>query len=236
MTSPLTPWSIRAVNLAEHGDNPVHTDAGGRAAGYDGAVVAGTTIYAYLTRPAAQGWGLDWVTGGGAEVRFRAAVLADELLDVDPADDGTSIIARVGDRECAVMSPTRSAVGELPSPVGERLEPLVEVLDERWAGYGARAGEDLPLYDEEDLVHPVVWTCLANRIFTTQLVDGAWVHTRSRVAHLGRVTRGSTALVEAWLTDRFTTWAGERAVVDVRVSVDGRPVAAIEHEALVALA
>ncbi|MDW3220041.1 MAG: hypothetical protein R8F63_15615 [Acidimicrobiales bacterium] len=56
MAAPLEPWSIAAVNLAEHADNPVHTEAGGRAAGYDGAVVAGTTIYAYLTRPAAAAW------------------------------------------------------------------------------------------------------------------------------------------------------------------------------------
>ena len=42
-----------AVNLPEHADNPVHTVEGGLAAGYDGAVVAGTTVFAYLTRPVA---------------------------------------------------------------------------------------------------------------------------------------------------------------------------------------
>ena len=43
-------------------------------------------------------------------------------------------------------------------------------------------------------------------------------------------------VVEGWLVDRFTARSGERAVVDVRISVDGHPVAAIEHEAIVRLA
>jgi len=233
---PLTPWSIRAVNLPEHADNPVHTESGGRAAGYGGAVVAGTTVYAYLTRPAAAAWGVDWIATGSAEVRFRAAVLADEALDVIPleADDGWVVEARAGAGVAA-----RCAVGPVgatpPDPVGERLDPLVVVLDERWTGYAARAGEDLSLYRERGIVHPVVWPSLANRVFATQLVDGAWVHTRSAIRHLGTASPGETALVESWLKDRFDTRSGERALVDVRVSVDGRPVAAINHEALVRL-
>ena len=71
-------WSIAAVNLPEHADNPVHTVEGGLAAGYDGAVVAGTTVFAYLTRPVAAAWGRAWVVGGGYEVWFQGPVLADE--------------------------------------------------------------------------------------------------------------------------------------------------------------
>ena len=41
----MKPWSINAVNLPEHDDNPVHTIAGGLAAGFGGAVVAGATIF-----------------------------------------------------------------------------------------------------------------------------------------------------------------------------------------------
>ena len=236
-TSP-TPWSITAVNLAEHADNPVHTVAGGRAAGYAGAVVAGTTVYAYLTRPAAAAWGTDWVGGGTAEVRFRAPVLADEEVTVVPrqGDDGAWVIdARNPTGLCATLAVGLSAVAP-PDPVGDRLEPLVEVLGDRWTGYAERAGEDLALYGELGIVHPVVWPSLANRVFAAQLVDGAWVHTRSAIRHLDTAPVGTTAVVESWLVDRFTTRAGERAVVDVRISVDNEAVAAIEHEAIVRLA
>ncbi|MEM7143272.1 MAG: hypothetical protein AAF548_19805 [Actinomycetota bacterium] len=236
MPPPLPSWSIRAVNLAEHADNPVHTDSGGRAAGYDGAVVAGTTVYAYLTRPAAQAWGEEWVTGGTATVRFLGPVLADDLVELAPVEEDGAwrVEARLGEVVAATctVAPGHERPGE---PAGRRLEPLVVELDDRWVGYAARAGEDLAIYREDDLVHPVVWPSLANRIYATQLVDGAWVHTRSRIRHLGAARPGDVALVEAFEIDRFETRSGERSVCDVRVSIDGRPVAAVEHEALVRL-
>lgn len=235
----LRSWSIGAVNLAEHADNPVHTRDGGLAAGYTGAVVAGTTVYAYLTRPAAQAWGVPWVGGGTAAVRFHAPVIEDDHVDVVPVEHAPgrwAIEARTPAGVCATLLVGLAPAAPPRVPTGERLEPLVEVLGDRWAGYAGRIGEDLDLYSASDIVHPVVWPSLANRVFATQLVDGAWVHTRSRIRHLGVAAPGDTALVEGWLVDRFTTRAGERAVVDVRISVDNRSVAAIEHEAIVRLA
>ena len=70
---------------------------------------------------------------------------------------------------------------------------------------------------------------------TTQLIDGAWVHTRSRIRHLGAVAPGATVVVESWEIDRFDTRSGERAVVDMRMTVDDRVVCAVEHEAIVRL-
>lgn len=143
--------------------------------------------------------------------------------------------ARLGETVAATcaVAPGHEPPGE---PVGIRLDPLALELDDRWVGYAARAGEDLQLYRTESIVHPVVWPSLANRIFASQLVDGAWVHTRSEIRHLGLARPGDAVLAEAFEVDRFESRSGERAVVDVRISVDGRPVAAIEHEALVKLA
>ncbi len=225
-------WSIDAVNLVEHADNPVHTDEGGVAAGYGGAVVAGTTIFSYLTRPVAEAWGADWVTSGGLEVWFRAPVLADERVEV--AGGPAEVVATVANRVCARLAPrlTNPPVGE---PVGKRLDPMVLTLDDQWVGYAKRGGEDLELYEREELVHPVVWACLANRVFATQLVAGPWVHTRSNIGHFGAVGPGAEVVIESFETDRFETRSGERAVVDVRFTVDGSLVCAVEHEALVSL-
>ena len=225
-------WSIAAVNLPEHADNPVHTVEGGLAAGYAGAVVAGTTVFAYLTRPVSAAWGRDWVTNGGHEVWFRGPVLADEPVVVSGGPD--EVTATVGDRVCARLVPERTSV-EPEAPSGTRLEPLVVELSDRWVGYATRAGEDLSLYPEDELVHPSVWPSLANRVFATQLIDGAWVHTRSRIRHLGAVAPGATVVVESWEIDRFDTRSGERAVVDMRMTVDDRVVCAVEHEAIVRL-
>lgn len=225
-------WSINAVNLEEHADNPVHTVEGGLAAGYAGAVVAGTTIFAYATRPVAEAWGTDWVTGGGHEAWFRGPVLADELVVV--GGDENKVTASVDGRACAVLVPERVSAAP-PDPDGDRLEPLVEVITDSWAGYAGRCGEDLGLYRDENLVHPVVWPSLGNRVFTRQLVDGPWVHTRSRIRHLGVVRPGDTVVIESWEIDRFTTRAGERAVVDMRMTVSDELVVVVEHEAIVQL-
>lgn len=81
-------WTVEAVNLPEHADNPIHTDAGARAAGFPGALVAGITVYAYLTHVPASASGAAWVGGGRGEVRFLSPIfdgdtVACELADVD---------------------------------------------------------------------------------------------------------------------------------------------------------
>ena len=229
---PFRDWSINAVNLEEHSDNPVHTVEGGLAAGYAGAVVAGTTIFAYATRPVAEAWGVDWVTGGGHEVWFRGPVLADELVRVH--GDEHEVVASVDGRPCAVLVPERVAIAP-DDPVGDRLEPIVVEMTDLWTGYAGRCGEDLGLYAEHNLVHPVVWPSLGNRVFKLQLVDGPWVHTRSRIRHLGGVRPGDAVVIESWEIDRFATRSGERAVVDMRMTVDDELVVAVEHEAIVRL-
>ena len=76
-------------------------------------------------------------------------------------------------------------VADRGRPLNEQLEPHVEPLTGGWADYGLRAGDDLGLYTESGIVHPAVWPALANGVMTRHLVDGAWIHTRSRIRHYG---------------------------------------------------
>lgn len=226
---------MEAVNLPEHGDNPVHTDVGARAAGYDRALVAGTTVYAYLTHPVAAAWGERWVLGGSAEVRLRAPVFDRDHVEVAPGDDANTVEARVGGDVRAMLAvaltaeePERRAGAELPS---------IEVpLDHQRVSYARRAGDSLDLYDRLGTVHPVLWPTVANHVFTRFLVDGPWVHTRSRVVHQGPAAPGAVLEVASTVVEVFQSRAGERAIVDVRMAVAGSPVAYVEHEAIIRLA
>jgi hypothetical protein len=65
------------------------------------------------------------------------------------------------------------------------------------------------------------------------LVNGSWIHTRSLVPHHGTVTLGDAITIETTVVDRFTSRAGKRAIADVRITSGGRPVASIEHEAVI---
>lgn len=238
LTTPV-PWSIVAQNLPEHARNPIHTDSGAQAAGFARALVAGVTTYAYLTHPVVVAWGEDWLASGGGEVRFRSPVFQDDPLDLVPAsvDGDVMIDARVGDDlPLATFRAVRDSGAPPSMRSGEVLRTRQIALDgELGAEYGVRAGDDLDVFVRLGLVHPAVWPALANHIVHVDVARGAWIHTRSIIRHHGIARAGATATVHAVVVERFDR-SGERAVLDVRIDVDGRPVATLEHEAIIALA
>jgi hypothetical protein len=232
----LAAWSTPAVNLPEHADNAIHTDAGARAAGFPSALVAGVTVYAYMTHVPAAAWGLDWLRGGGAHVRFRSPVFDQDVVNCVPIADGI-VEAQVGGVARSACAATR--VGSRPdrcTGVGEELLPIEFVADELWATYATRAGDNLPIYTDDQILHPVTWMRVANQFFHEQIVAGSWIHVRSHLLHHGVARLGAAITATAIVVDRFDSRAGERAILDVRISADGHPVATYEHEAIVKLA
>lgn len=235
-------WTVRAKNLPEHKDNPIHTDAGARAEGFPSALVAGVTTYAYLTRPLVAAWGLDWLTRGGGEVRFRAPVFADAEVRCIPTADANGTVtvdAVCADQEknprvtFAAVCDAGSAPAMRP---GEPLPSRQFTLGVEFAAdYARRAGDDLALYAELGIAHPVTWPQIANRIFSTDLVNGPWIHTRSIIRHHAPGPIGATLDVHATVVERVQR-RGTRAIVDILVELDGRPIASLEHEAIIDLA
>ena len=237
-------WVVRARNLPEHADNPIHTDAGAQAQGFASALVAGVTTYAYLTHPLVATWGVDWLTRGGGEVRFRAPVFADAEVHcvptMEPGDDGVVQVEAVCPDQDRNPRVTFAAMRDSGTPPtmrpGEALISRQFTLGVEFAAdYAERAGDDLDLYLELQIAHPVTWPQIANRIFSTDLVDGAWIHARSVVRHHAPGPLGATVDVHATVVDRFER-GGTRAIVDVLIEHDGIPIATLEHEAIVDLA
>lgn len=234
----LESFSVNARNLPEHASNAIHTDAGAQAAGYRAALVAGVTTYAYLTHVPAAGWGMDWVRGGSAHVRFLAPVCAGDLITCTPdlAGDVVNVNAMVDGASHASCAVQRVADQIEPASATDEALPTIEVpLVDLMDNYGVRCGDPMTMYAEQGIVHPAVWPALANQTTSLHLVTGSWIHTRSLITHLGVAKVGSTAEVTATVTKRFTTRAGERAILDVRISVEGKPVAQIEHESIILL-
>jgi acyl dehydratase len=232
------PWTVTAVNLPEHGNNAIHTDAGARAAGFPRALVAGVTTYAYLTHPLVEAWDLDWLRAGGGEVRFRSPVFDGDEVRCTPRFDDQQIVVDAlvdDDRPRATLTVTTDAGPPPATRDGELLRTREVRLEDQWSDeYGLRAGDHLPLYSELGIVHPAVWPSLANHLVAAELVRGSWIHTRSIIRHHGVGRVGATAAIHGVVVDRFQR-SGERAVVDVVIEVDGEIVATLEHEAIVAL-
>ena len=235
--SMLQPFHIGARNLPEHRTNPIHTDEGAVAQGFPGALVAGVTTYAYLTHVPAAAWGLSWIRGGSSEVSFQSPVMANAALTCVPRSEGAQFFV-----DAITESTVRATCQVWPEALdaarlrdGERLEPVEQTLDEAWARYGQRCGDPLEVYDDEGITHPAAWPNLANHITHAQVVEGSWIHTRSRISHLGRAPFGDQVLIEASVVNRFDTRSGERAILDVVITGSAGPVAYLEHEALVRL-
>ncbi len=243
----LSDWTVRAVNLPEHAANPVHTDAGARAAGFDRALVAGVTTYAYLAHVPLAAWGLDWVRGGAAEVRFLAPVLDGDEVVCAPVhdDDGDVVEARVGDgvrARCRVWRRAAEA-GAAAAWTGEDVTeedtvlPSHEVaLVDDLVGYAARAGDDLTICEEAGVIHPAVWPALANEVMRRHLVHGSWIHTSSLIRHHATAPVGATVSVGGRVLGRWRTRRGGWARVLVDFSDGDTPVATVDHVAIVRLA
>jgi len=100
--------------------------------------------------------------------------------------------------------------------------------------YGARAGDDFAIYRDTGIIHPAVWPALANDVVYNQVARGSWIHMRSIVRHHAIARDGAIAELDAVVVRRFEAH-GERAIIDIHISVEGEVVASLEHEAIVAL-
>ncbi len=233
----LAPWSTTAINLPDHADNKIHTDEGAQAAGFERALVAGTTVYAYMTHPAVAAWGIDWLSHGGGELKLRRPVFDSDQVDcvVTTADGDPTITATVANDARASLD-LWAHIDAPDTRSGEPLLPIDVTLSDAHLDYGMRCGDDLSVYAEHNIAHPVTWANLANAIFMKNLVTGPWIHVRSKIYHEGVARLGSNIHVDADLIERFDSRAGERALVDMRIYADDEPVATIEHEAIIVLA
>lgn len=236
---PESSWTIIAQNLPEHARNPIHTNAGAQAAGFPRALVAGVTTYAYMTHPVVAAWGIDWLKSGGGEFRFRKPVFDNDVVTCEPTDtsDGLRIDVITAEPKDAraFLHAVRNAGTAQPLRDGEKLQNSSYVLSDTFGSdYGARAGDDFSIYRDNGIVHPAVWPALANDVVYNQVARGSWIHMRSIVRHHALAHEGATAELSSVVVRRFESH-GERAILDVHISVEGVVVASLEHEAIVAL-
>lgn len=119
----LPEYRITARNTSKQSENLIHDDATARRYGFQGALVPGVTVYAYLTHPLVATFGAAWLERGTATVRFVKPVLEGDAVTVSGTVTGrdasgitASLVARVErGEECALMSAALPA--GLPTPV-----------------------------------------------------------------------------------------------------------------------
>lgn len=240
----------------------IHDDEVARRYGFGGGLVPGVGVYAYMTRPAAEAWGFDWLEHGTMRARFLAPVYENDRLTVvpgDPLDRPTGPVVSLEVRNgagdlCAVgVAGLLDPPGEPPevtwpvaAPVDERPPaspaalvpgtslglPPHRFVAERSAYYLTEVREDLALYRDAGVAHPGWLLRDANTVLSANVVLGPWIHVESVVRHHGVVHDGDAVEARATVAREWENKGHRFVELDVGLIADERLVAHVCHTAI----
>ena len=112
----LTTWELWAHNTATQSDNKIHDDAVARRLGFSGGLVPGVDVYAYLTHPPADAWGLEWLERGSMRARFDRPVYDGDRVRVVPVGQHRDEACASTELELRNSSDERCAGGTVALP------------------------------------------------------------------------------------------------------------------------
>jgi len=256
----LPPHHVRAHNAATASENKIHDDAVARQHGFTGGLVPGITVFGYLSAPIVKAWGQPWLERGWMSGRFRRPIYdGDDVTAVGiVGEDGeVQLEARTAAAEvCAVgharlgaaapEPPSMADYPEAPLP-STRLDPTpealagVDVLGSVEAGFHADriddtvalVGDDLPIYRELGVAHPVWLLYFANTILASNVALGPWIHTGSAVQNLGLLHDGERLSVRGRVASLSERRGHQVVDLDLLMVADGeRPVMHVAHSAI----
>lgn len=143
-------YRVRARNTAADSENKIHDDATAASFGFRGGLVPGVTVYAYMTVPIVERFGLDWLERGSMQVKFHQPFYeGEEVLvraEVDADAEPIFNVAITAGREDGVACATALAT------VNDRAEWLGESRLEDYRKAPLPPSEERPIPSRELLV------------------------------------------------------------------------------------
>lgn len=233
-----------ALNTAPDSENRIHSDDVARQYGFEGGLVPGVTVSAYLLQPAVEAWGMDWLTRGRGVVvvkkplydrrKFHVAIRsADEThYDADLVDSVGTLCATA---TASLPSdtgpcPTRRGDGSAAERVPAERVGLERLKERGMSALKAVWDEGLPMttYTRDPANMPELLRIgaggyanssfllgLTNWVFAANVALGPWVHLETKFQHYAPVPKGSELFVEANLVDLFDKKGHEFVDLDV---------------------
>lgn len=254
-------YRLVAHNTATASANRIHDDEVARRYGFGGGLVPGVDVYAYMTHPPADAWGLDWLARGGMRARFLAPVYEGDDISVVAAEaeapeGGPALsvevrnaagdlcatgLADMGDASVpGAVRPRGEPASDPPAaspeslPVGTELTLATHRFHAEWATeYLAEVRENLALYAEARVAHPGWLLRDANYVLSRNVVLGPWIHVESVTWHQGLVHDGDTVGATATVTKEWEHKGHRFVELDVQLVANAdRPVAHVIHTAI----
>ncbi len=244
---------VVAFNTATESTNRMHDDAVASTFGFRGGLVPGVDVWAYLTRPCVDRWGIDFLERGTLDARFLLPVYDGERVQARLDADGTltcvgpdgsvraqgSAALGTADDPPAKVLPAAPVPAPAPPAEPELLVPGT-VLGSLSVPYRADLAQqylvdvldDSAVYEAGAVCHPGFLARQANYVLSYTVKLGPWIHVSTRAHHRGIVRDGDRIEVRGVVVDE-REHKGHRFVdVDVEITVGDRPVWSAFHTAI----
>ena len=246
--------AVTARNHAIASENKIHDDTVARRFGFEGGLVPGVTLYAYLVNPVAQAWGERWLRGGRMGARFGSPIYDGGEVTAAMSDGGELTVTDAAGKTCVTGSAARpdGADAEAPPEIPAASLPADRPpADEDSLAPGTVLGsiehahtreiadaylddidDHLPLFREAGYAHPGWLLRAANQVLVDNVVLGPWIHVESRARILRPVTLGQTVRTHARVLDRYEHKGHRFVDLDVVTSSDEGPAMWTRHIAI----
>jgi acyl dehydratase len=145
------PYEVVAHNTATTSTNKIHDDEVARRYGFGGGLVPGVDVYAYMTRPAAATWGLEWLGAGSMRARFLAPVYEGQRVVVVAGEAARTPAGTMMPIDLRDESGTVCATGEAGLYTGDNHPPLATTWPTVDPADAGEAGDDRPVASPESL-------------------------------------------------------------------------------------
>ena len=257
MTSRLEAYRVEAYNTAKLSENKMHDDTVARRFGFNGGLVPGVDVMAYMMHLPVRKWGRAFLERGLIEARFVKPVYDGETVNVTGEESDGLLSIEVESRGQLCATGTASLPASLPSlsisdfpevaPVRERrpvdeasyqLGQWLGTVPRAWAGEAATeyltdVRERDSIYESEGLGHPGLLQRVMNRVLVDNAILGPWIHVGSRMQHLSAAASGDELTARARVTGNYEKKGHRFVELDALLIANGRtPLAHCQHIAI----
>jgi acyl dehydratase len=257
MTGRLENYRVQAYNTAKLSENKMHDDAVAQRFGFNGGLVPGVDVMAYMIHSPVAKWGRAFLERGLIEARFVKPVYDGESAEVAGVESEGVLTLTVESRGqlCATGSASlpssapRLSLADFPEthevterkPVDAasfRLGKWLGTVPRAWAGEAAQqylkdVREGDPIYAREGLGHPGLVQRMMNRVLVDNAILGPWIHVGSRMQLLHAINSGDELTARARVTGNYEKKGHRFVELDALVLANGEiPVAHCQHIAI----
>ena len=114
----MSTWSATALNTAPDSENRIHGDELAKEYGFEGGLVPGVTISAYLVHPLIELWGQDWLERGFADCRITSPLYDNEdfIVETNFQDESKAYTALIRNNGVVSANAEVNISNTLPVP------------------------------------------------------------------------------------------------------------------------